>query len=245
VPRLSPGRASAGSETANLPVTAPLGTFRLIACADDPADVRERSARNNCLASDARVHVTLPATCRERLERLGISYSSGPTQPGVTDPVTIGLPLNGISYFAAGALSPQTSLFMDCSLALALHEMAEMLELHGITAVEHFGVYGYRCIVGTDPCVLSQHAHATAIDLHEFRTGAGETYNVETDWMIDPDPEATCSTSTLGPKDTLLHQLVCGWDATNLFHVILTPNYNADHHNHFHVDLTPDRDYIN
>ena len=204
VPRLRPGRASTGSKTANVPVTAPLGNFRLIACADDPGDVRERRAHNNCLASGARVRVTLPATCRERLERMGIAYSSGPQQPGVADPVTIGLPLNGISYFAAGEVSPQNSLFMDCSLALALHQMAETLEARGITAVEHFGVYGYRCIAGTDPCVLSQHAHATAIDLHEFRTGAGETYNVETDWVIDPDTEATCSALTLGPKDTLL-----------------------------------------
>ncbi len=244
VPRLRPGRGSTESRTANVPVTAPLGTFRLIACADDPADVREQRARNNCLASDARVQVTLPATCRERLARLGISFSSGPQQPGVADPVTIGLPLNGISYFAAGELSPQNSLFMDCSLGLALHQMAETLEPRGVTAVEHFGVYEYRCIAGTDPCVLSQHAHATAIDLHEFRTGAGETYNVETDWIIDADAEATCSAPTLGPEDTLLHELACEWDATNLFHVVLTPNYNADHRNHFHVDLTPGVDYI-
>nr|MBA2600540.1 extensin family protein [Actinomycetota bacterium] len=29
-----------------------------------------------------------------------------------------------------------------------------------------------------------------------------------------------------------------------MFNIILTPNYNEDHHNHIHVDLTPGADFI-
>jgi hypothetical protein len=82
-------------------------------------------------------------------------------------------------------------------------------------------------------------AHATAIDLHEFRGADGQTYNVETDWTINPDPDTTCSALTLGAKDALLHDLVCEWAATNLFNIILTPNYDGGARNHFHLDLTP------
>jgi Extensin-like protein C-terminus/CARDB len=244
VPRLRPGQASAGTTAARVPVTAPLARFHVLACADDLTVVPESRARNNCLASRGRVRITLPAGCRPRLLRLGVFFTRGPQRPGVSDPVTVGLPLNGVDYFGSGQLYPQQSLFMDCTLALALHEMATTLRARGITAVEHLGVYEYRCIAGTDPCVLSQHAHATAIDLHEFRDAGGETYNVEADWVIDAEPEETCSAPTIGPKDTLLHELACQWDAADLFRVILTPNYNADHRNHFHVDLTPGADFI-
>lgn len=244
VPRLLPGRDSAGSKKVRLPVTTPLGRFRLVACADDLGDVRERRRRNNCRASAARVRVSLPATCHARLRRLGISYSNGPRLRGVADPVSIGLPINGIDYYAVGEPRPQKTLFMDCTLALALHRLAETLRPHEITSVQHFGIYEYRCIGGTSPCVLSQHAHATAIDLHEFRTSDGKTYNVESDWIIDPDEEPTCSAPTLGFSDMLLHELACEWHQTELFNTILTPNYNADHRNHFHVDLTPGSHFI-
>lgn len=244
VPRLAPGRRSTGSQTAKVPLSAELGTFRLIACAGDKADGRERRARNDCLASEGRVAVTLPTSCQAQLARLGIAYSSGPQRLGVVDPVTIGLPLNGIDYFAFEAVNPQRRQFMDCSLALALFEMSETLKPRGITAVEHLGVYAYRCIAGTDPCVLSQHAHATAIDLHELRTEGDLTYNVETDWVIDPEPEMTCSAATSEPKDALLHQLACELHGTGLFNIVLTPNFNDDHRDHLHVDLTADRSFI-
>ena len=29
-----------------------------------------------------------------------------------------------------------------------------------------------------------------------------------------------------------------------MWNIVLTPNYNADHRNHFHVDLTPGADLI-
>jgi hypothetical protein len=29
-----------------------------------------------------------------------------------------------------------------------------------------------------------------------------------------------------------------------VWNIVLTPNYNADHRNHFHVDLTPGSDFI-
>ena len=244
VRRLRPGTSASGSKRVRLPVTAPLGSFRLIACADDLDRVRERRDGNNCRASDGRMRVRLPSACPDRLARLGVGFSTGPPRLGVSDPVTVRLPLNGVSYFKPGSPEPEASLFTDCSLALALHAMAETLRARAVTSVVHLGVYEYRCIGGTDPCELSQHAHATAIDLHEFRAADGQTYNVETDWTINPSPGSTCSIPVLGPKDALLHELVCAWAATGLFNIILTPNFNAEHRNHFHLDLTPGARHI-
>lgn len=244
VPSLGPGARSGGSRRVRVPVTAPLARFRLIVCADDRNRVRERRVRNNCRTSRGGMEVALPAACPARLTRLGVPYATGPSRLGVATPVTVRLPLNGISYFRPGSAEPDGALFADCSLVLALHAMAATLKPRAITAVVHLGVYEYRCIVGTDPCMLSQHAHATAIDLHEFRGADGQTYNVETDWIINPDPGPTCSAPTLGAKDALLHDLVCEWAAARLFNIILTPNYNEAHRNHLHLDLTPGAHHI-
>ena len=241
---LRPGKSATGAQRVRLPTTAPLGSFRVIACADDLDRIRERRDGNNCRASSGRMQVTLPTACPDRLARLDVDYFTGPPRLGVSAPVTVRLPLNGVSYFRPGSPEPEPSLFADCSLALALHAMAETLRARAITAVVHLGVYEYRCIGGTDPCELSEHAHATAIDLHEFRAADGQAYNVETDWTINPDPGSTCSVPVLGAKDALLHQLVCAWSATGLFNIILTPNYNAEHRNHFHLDLTPGAHHI-
>ena len=183
--------------------------------------------------------------CEQRLEARNVSYLPAAARPGVAQPVFVRMPLNGVSYFAAGEPRRQRRLFMDCKLALALHRAGETLTARGIRAVEHFGVYAYRCIAGTDPCKLSQHAHATAIDLHAFRGARGRNYNVESDWVIDHAGQSTCAAQTKGPKDALLHELACAWNESGLFNIILTPNYNADHRNHFHVDLTPQERYIN
>ena len=42
-----------------------------------------------------------------------------------------------------------------------------------------------------------------------------------------------------GAGDTLLHRMACEMHSQKLFNIILTPNYNALHRDHMHVDLTP------
>lgn len=215
-----------------VPAAAPSGRYRLRVCA------------RRCVAARDSIRVLPRPECRRRLAHRGVGFRGAPSQPGVADPVTVDLPINGISYFARDARRPDGSLFMDCSLALALHAMAESLEAEGITAVEHLGIYAYRCIAGTYPCELSQHARATAIDLHEFRTADGRAYNVETDWRTGPGNAGTCSRPGRGKGDRVLHRLACGWHESRLFNIVLTPDFNADHRDHLHVDLTPQADFI-
>jgi hypothetical protein len=194
------------------------------------------------------VDMALPpaATCQERLVQLGIDFDVAGPSKGVADPVSVKLPLNGIQYYGYGGSTPQTKLMMDCSLAVALHRLGEVAKAFDIVALEHIGIYNYRCIGGGDPstgCELSQHAFAKAIDIHELRDKNGVTYNTETDWVIDPD-DKTCTAPTANNKDKLLHDIVCEWHKQKVFHILLTPNYNAAHRNHFHVDLTTGASFI-
>ncbi len=227
-----------------VPLTAPRGNVYILACADDLRRIEERRENNNCTASDAPVSIELPELCADQLTALRIESEPGPSRPGVVDPVTVTPPINGVTY------SGQTGddLFMDCTLAVALHAMGDEMAARGLTHVEHAGIYNYRCIGGETPpdCPsgLSRHANADAIDIVELRSSGGETYNVNDDWVIDPDPEETCTAPTAGAKDALLHAFACALNTNGTFHIVLTPNYNAAHRDHFHLDLTPGASFI-
>ncbi len=189
-----------------------------------------------------------PASCKAWLDLYGAVYTVGPTRVGVSDPVTITTPINGVRYRASGAASPRATFFMDCTLARSLLEAAPHLRARGIVEVTDIGVYNYRCIGGGTPpdCPngLSQHAYAKGIDIAALTAADGTTYSVNDDWVIDPSTERTCAAATSDAKDALLHDAICALKADQVWNIVLTPNYNADHRNHFHVDLTTGSDFI-
>lgn len=187
------------------------------------------------------------ADCRGWLDLYQLDVTAGPTRPGVADPVTVRMPLNGLPYRAIGASAPRATLFGDCTLIRSLAEAAPILRARGVVEVTDYGVYNYRCIGGGTPpnCPrgLSQHAHATAIDLAGVTRDDGSYASVNDDWVTDPADD-TCTAATEPGADAFLHEMICALKAARVWTIVLTPNYNADHRNHFHVDLTPGSDFI-
>jgi hypothetical protein len=123
---------------------------------------------------------------------------------------------------------------MSCLLAdrFALFEHSAVQKLamadlgHSVVRIDHLGAYSCRASTGQHDR-LSEHAYGLAIDISGFHLSDGETISIEHDW------------SPPGPRSVFLHQLAraaCGY-----FSVVLTPDSNADHFNHFHLDLGPDR----
>ena len=188
------------------------------------------------------------ATCREWLDFFHIDYTVAGATPGVVDPVTAKMPINGMPFKVVGGTNPRTTMFGDCRIIKSLVIAASSFRERDITMVTDYGVYNYRCIgSGTPPnCPqgMSQHAYGMAIDLAAFTTSDGTNYVVNDDWVIDPDSEETCDAPTEPGKDTFLHALICELKNAHVWNIVLTPNYNADHRNHFHVDLTPNKDFI-
>lgn len=185
-------------------------------------------------------------SCEGWLDLYKLDYTAGPTSQGVADPITVKVPINGMSFRYSGGTAPRKTLFGDCALMKSLAEAAPILRAHDIKEVTDIGVYNYRCIDQslTPPnCSMSQHAYAKAIDLAAFTTTDDTTYTVKTDWVIDPADD-TCSATTEGDKDAFLHRLICELKANEVWNIVLTPNYNAAHRDHFHVDLTTSSDFI-
>lgn len=60
IPGLAPGASSTGTVTQTLPAGTPLGTYQLLACADDASVVTEASETNNCRSAASPVSVAMP-----------------------------------------------------------------------------------------------------------------------------------------------------------------------------------------
>lgn len=218
------------------------GTATLTATALDAAGAALATATIDVAVEDPELD-----SCRDWLDHYGIAYTVGPANQGVADPITVATPINGMPFRYLGNTAVRPRFFMDCTLARSLVRAAPHWRSRGIVEVQDIGVYNYRCIgSGTPPdCPqgMSQHAYAKAIDLARFVHADGTTYTVETDWVIDPDG-GTCGAATEDAKDSWLHQVICALKSDEVWNIVLTPNYNASHRDHFHVDLTTGSDFI-
>lgn len=121
---------------------------------------------------------------------------------------------------------------VDCGLAKQLAQWVEEVvqpaarrhfgqELKGIT---HYG--GYACRGrSSNRSRLSEHAYGKAIDIAAFELADGRQISVLKDW------------SAGGAKQAFLREVTKG--SCPYFSVVLSPNSDADHANHLHLDIGP------
>ncbi len=179
-------------------------------------------------------------SCHAQLDALGLDWEVAGANRGIADPVWVEPLIAGVSYRYVESAEP-TRLLADCELAVRLHALSELVASYGLDEVVHIGIYNYRCIGGGDPatgCTPSQHAFARAIDIHAVGERAtGRYYNVEFDWVIDRSRDV-CPGNAMTEADVALHEMACSMWSDRIFQIVLTPDYNDAHRNHFHVDLT-------
>jgi hypothetical protein len=120
---------------------------------------------------------------------------------------------------------------MACKEALALtiwerqvvQPAADDLLGQGVVGIEHYGSYACRRIYGQAEGPVSEHAVAGAIDIAAFKLADGSRVTVAGDWS---DP---------GPRGQFLRRVRDG--ACRVFLTTLSPDYNAQHRDHFHLDM--------
>jgi hypothetical protein len=159
---------------------------------------------------------------------------SPPGRPDVTctveDPVWLEPLVNGVTLRPARVDRRPVPIYAACELAESLADMTDMLRSRGVTDVVYLGVYGCRVVAGTS--TLSEHGRGRAFDLAALRTTDGTVHTVVSHWEKDQPSPVT-------PSGRLLRETVEELYEDRVFNIILTPDYNADHYNHFHLDLTP------
>lgn len=105
-----------------------------------------------------------------------------------------------------------------------------------VRRIEHFGSYACRNLYGEQGRRRSQHATADALDIAAFVLEDGRRVSVLADWTPAASMPAADAGAPArpGPKGAFLRALHDG--ACDYFDVVLGPDYNRAHADHFHFD---------
>jgi hypothetical protein len=196
-----------------------------------PADVIDLT-RYGALADGPRLArlETDSQACHDALAAAGVSFTQLPAARasngcGFGEAVLVQASLT--EWRAPDALP------MACDLAARMHmwerhvviPAAEKYLGSPVTAIEAFGSFQCRSIAGHDR--LSEHAFAKAADIAGFTLADGRRVSVLEDFHAK------------GAKGDFLREI--RGRACDLFDVTLGPDFNADHANHFHLDVGGER----
>jgi hypothetical protein len=167
--------------------------------------------------------------CRALLDRAGVNYT---LRPEVKTAGVCGY-ADGVRFAADGsrriAMVPG-DVTMACPVAAALamwewNVVQPAARRHfgqPVVGFDHLGSYNCRRIAGGANSSWSQHATADAIDIAGFRLADGTRITVLRDWKGQSD------------KAAFLREVRDG--ACQLFSMTLSPEYNAAHADHLHLD---------
>jgi hypothetical protein len=162
-------------------------------------------------------------TCRAVLERSGVAYAA-------LDPAGEGAcarpDRTRLADFPLAPDKPPVTCPVAAALELwrikTLSPAAQEIYGTGIARIEHFGAFSCRRTYGSAEGPWSEHATANAIDIAGFVLEDGRRIRVIKDWEGDDDNARFLRAARDG---------ACQWFAT-----VLSPDYNAAHADHFHLD---------
>ena len=165
--------------------------------------------------------------CQADLGRAGVSFQPLPDRQfgGGCDATA------AVKLLAIG--TPVTNLgAMRCPLALAFARWvgdvaqveAERTFGQPLRRIESFGTYACRPVNGQAGGRLSEHAHANAVDIAAFVLADGTRFSVRDGW--------NGADGRVRAYLRAVHAAGC-----RRFGVVLGPDANALHHDHFHFDL--------
>lgn len=172
-------------------------------------------------------------SCREALTELGVSFESAKRR-GVRDGVSLSGKIGGVLY---RSYSKDKKLVIDCSLAVSLALSAPYFAANGITEVRYSSAYQRRYIRGTKR--LSSHSFGLSIDLHTFRGAEVGKLTIRDDYEQGLGDNVDCVGDPLTEGGLVLRRVWCQLSRSELFRIILDPDFDADHYNHLHVEALP------
>ncbi len=168
-----------------------------------------------------------PEQCRTLLRAASAMARSAPPRSagpdcGYADGVR--LPAGTIGYAQGGLVTACPVAAAMLLLEQRVIQPAAMRHLGAaVTRIDPAGRYCCRRLYGRDEGPFSEHATADAIDITGFRLADGTRVSVLGDW---DDQNA---------KAAFLRDVRDG--ACRLFSTVLSPDYNAAHRDHLHLDV--------
>lgn len=166
-----------------------------------------------------------PELCAQALSSSGLRVTRQSDSPDAKCPLIGALRVQG------GEVALSSSFLASCPLAVAyalferhtLQPVAQAVYGEKVSRLDHLGSFACRNVYNRESGALSRHASADALDIAGFRLASGRSISVLKDW-----PGQTRDAQ-------FLRQVRDG--GCEAFSVVLSPDYNAAHRNHFHVDV--------
>jgi len=162
--------------------------------------------------------------------------------PGVLAPVRLEGPLHGVEFHVNLAEKDRATSpweIADCRLVLAMDDFAEILEKHDIVSVVHYSMYRRPPKSWPDDKIGGQHHGGLALDAAHFVKKDGSALDVLGDFKGRVGAK-TCgkkARKVKSPAAIELREIVCEAVDRGLFNVVLTPDFNRHHKNHFHLEV--------
>lgn len=167
------------------------------------------------------------AGCRALLDRAGVDYVAmapgGADQCRYADAVRLRADSEAIGWVPA-AVAPSCPVVAALKLWewQVVQPAAQRIYGQPVRSIRHFGSYSCRRMYGRSRGDFSEHATADAIDVAAFVLKDGRQVRVLKDW------------NGTGKDAAFLRAVRDG--ACGLFSTVLSPDYNAAHRDHFHLD---------
>lgn len=200
-----------------------------IAAADDPPRLRYAAMTQD--------------ECEAELTSRGIGFHREIAK-GVLAPVRLDGPLHGVTFRTnEKAEQRATSVWeiADCRLVLALDDFSQILAMHDIVEVRHYSMYRRAPDRWPADKIGTRHTGGLALDAARFIKSDGSTLDVLDDFKGRRYRKVCGKDAPKGKTDAAreLREIVCAALDVGMFSVILTPNFNRAHRNHFHLEVTP------
>jgi hypothetical protein len=180
------------------------------------------------LVTAARVHA---GDCFAELDARHVAYKHA-SRPGIQ----LGVELTG-TVGGIAVTSEDQPLVIDCSLAVSLDEAGKYLQALGVDKATFSSAYSRRNVRGTNHA--SKHSFGLAIDVHTFAGPEVGSLRVDRDFEQGLGDEVDCVGAPLTQGGAVLKILQCQLVRSGLFYLVLSPDYDDAHHDHYHLEVKP------
>ena len=169
--------------------------------------------------------------CLAELDARHVAWKHA-SRPGIAIAVQLTDTIGGIRL-----TSEDQPLVIDCSLAVSLDEAGKYMRALGIEKATFSSAYSRRNVRGTNR--PSKHSYGLAIDVHTFTGADLGTLRVDRDYEQGLGDAMDCVGDPVTQGGAVLKILQCQLVRSGLFHLVLSPDYDDAHHDHFHLEATP------
>ena len=175
-------------------------------------------------------HADSTGDCYDELDARHVSYKHA-KRSGVALGVEVTGKLGGIELTGASAL------VIDCSLAVSLDEVGHYFRALGVESATFSSAYSRRNVRGTNH--PSKHSYGLAIDVHSLTGPDVGMLRIDRDYEQGLGDAVDCVGTPMTQGGAILKILQCQLVRSGLFHLVLSPDYDDAHHDHFHLEVKP------